>query len=64
MKGVDDRELGMPEYFVGMNPQDAEEMHVRKSEDGDIMRESGGFRLRCSIVHGACNQIWHELQYI
>ena len=42
MMGMDDWELKMFEYFIGMNLQDVEEMQVWKSEDGDILKGGRG----------------------
>jgi hypothetical protein len=58
------RELEMFEYFVGMNLQDAEETQVWKSEDGDILKGSGGFRKQRLTIQSAFDQVWHELKCI
>ena len=63
MKGVDGRELDVPEYFIGVNRmQDVEGTLMGKCEDGRSLRESGGFRSRRCVVHHASDQVWHKLE--
>jgi hypothetical protein len=61
---MDDQELEMVEYFVGVNLQDAEETQPWKSEDGDILKGGGGFRKRRLTIQSAFDQVWHELKGI
>jgi hypothetical protein len=59
---MDNQELEMLEYFIGMNPRDAEETQVWKSEDGDILG-GGGSRKQRLTIQSAFDQVWHELEY-